>query len=87
MRTKKFLTLEVGRIHELSEFESFEYSGSALTGSKAILRLHLKNKTIVDLPASDDELRRLMFLLMEAFPKDAAKHVKERRRIEMLRST
>ena len=61
-----------------SDFEHFEYYGSALTGSKAILRLHLSNKTTIDLPSSDDELRHLLVLLCEAFPRAAADHVKSR---------
>jgi hypothetical protein len=61
-----------------ADFESFEYFGGALTGSKAILRLHLKNGTTIDLPASDDELRHLLVMLCEAFPQRAVEYVKGR---------
>ncbi len=50
-----------------SDFEGFEYVGAALTGSKAILRLHLSNNTTIDLPTSDDELRHLLVMLCDAF--------------------
>ena len=35
---KKLPPLEVGQAYEAADFESFEYSGAALTGSKAILQ-------------------------------------------------
>ena len=60
MRPKNLPPLEVGQAYRAQDFESFEYVGAALTGSKAILRLHLKNKTTIDLPTSDDQLLFLM---------------------------
>jgi hypothetical protein len=51
-----------------SDFETFEYFGGPLTGSTPILRLHLKNSTTIDLPSSDDELRRLRDVLNAAYP-------------------
>jgi len=59
-----------------ADFESFEYFGAALTGSKAILRLHLKNGTTIDLPASDDALKHLLVLLIGAFGPHAIEHLK-----------
>ncbi len=77
--TKRSLPpLEVGKAYEATDFARFEYFGAKLTGSEAILRLHLKNGTTIDLPTSDDELRRLMIVLCEAFPSAAAAHVKMR---------
>ncbi len=70
--------LEVGTAYTAADFESFEYSGSALTGSKAILRLHLKNATTIDLPSTDEELQRLLGLLVEAFPSRAIEILKIR---------
>ena len=70
--------LEVGQAYTATDFESFEYLGSALTGSKAILRLHLTNGTTIDLPTSDDELKRLLIFLCEAFGPDAIDHLKMR---------
>ncbi len=61
-----------------SDFERFEYIGSALTESKAILRLHLSNKTTIDLPTSDDELRHLLVVLCDAFGTAAIAHLKSR---------
>jgi hypothetical protein len=70
--------LEVGRAYIAADFESFEYAGSILTGPKAILRLHLKNGTTIDLPASDDELKHLLLMLCEAFGPTAVEHLKKR---------
>ena len=70
--------LEVGPPYLAADFERFEYVGSMLTGSKAILRLHLKNGTIIDLPASDDELKRLAVMLSEAFGPHVISHLKSR---------
>ena len=75
---KRLPPLEVEQAYEAADFESFEYSGSKLTGSKAILRLHLKNGTTIDLPATDDELRRLMYMLCDAFPPAAVELFRER---------
>ena len=58
MTAKNLPPLEVGTAYQAADFERFEYIGAALTGSKAIVRLHLKNATTIDLPTSDDELRR-----------------------------
>ncbi len=75
---RKLPPLEVGQAYEAADFESFEYSGAALTGSTAILRLHLTNGTTIDLPTSDDELRRLMYMLCDAFPPAAVDLFRER---------
>lgn len=69
--------LEVGTAYEAATFESFEYFGSKLTGSSAILRLHLTNATTIDLPASDDELRRLAVSLTAAFGLDVISFLRE----------
>jgi hypothetical protein len=70
--------LEVGTAYRATEFESFEYFGAKLTGSEAILRLHLNNATTIDLPTSDDELRRLLLILCDAFGPVAVEHFKSR---------
>ena len=67
--------LQVGKAYEATDFESFEYVLGALTGSKAILRLHLKNGTSIDLPATDDALRHLLVMLCDAFPPKALEFV------------
>ena len=78
MSAKNLPPLEVGQAYEATDFESFEYFGSKLTGSKAILRLHLSNGTTIDLPTTDDESRRLMYLLCDAFPPAAVELFRER---------
>lgn len=78
MKGKNLPPLEVGQAYRAKDFERFEYVGSALTGQTAILRLHLSNKTTIDLPASDDELRRLLFVLCDAFGSDAISHLRSR---------
>jgi hypothetical protein len=37
------------------------------------------NKTTIDLPTTDDELKRLMIVLIEAFGSDAISHLKSRK--------
>lgn len=79
-RPKKPLPpLSIGTNYEASDFERFEYFGAKLTGSTAILRLHLKNGTTIDLPSSDDQLKRLLVSLCDAFGPDAIAHLKERK--------
>ena len=75
---KKLPPLEVGTAYEAADFEEFEYCGAMLTGSKAILRLHLKNETTIDLSASDDQLKVLLVNLIEAFGPAAVAHLKMR---------
>ena len=57
MSQKNLPPLEVGEAYRAQDFESFEYAGSGLTGSKAILRLHLANKTTIDLPTTEVDPR------------------------------
>ena len=79
MTMKNLPPLEVGTAYRAVDFDRFDYHGAALTGSKAILRLHLKNETTIDLPTSDDELRRLLFVLCDAFGEAAIAHLKDRK--------
>ena len=67
MSRKNLPPLGVGTAYVAADFERFEYVGSKLTGSTAILRLHLKNGTTIDLPASDDALKTLLVNLCDAF--------------------
>lgn len=78
MSRRNLPPLEVGTAYLATDFERFEYCGSRLTGSKAILRLHLKNATTIDLPSSDEELTALLNMLCEAFPAVAARRLVER---------
>jgi hypothetical protein len=78
MRPRNLPPLEVGRAYVAADFQSFEYLSAKLTGSTAILRLHLKNGTTIDLPASDAELLRLMAMLCDAFPPGAVEIFRQR---------
>ena len=68
MSRRNLPPLEVGKAYVATDFESFEYWYGKLTGSKAILRLHLKNETTIDLPAKDENLKYLGATLAAAFP-------------------
>lgn len=64
-------------------FERLEFSTRKLYQDMkgedtAILRLHLSNATILEIPIADEDLRHHMRLLMEAFPNDALDHLVER---------
>ncbi len=58
--------LEVGAAYIADDFESFQYFTSPSAGSQAMLRLRLKHGTTIDLPASDEELTRLVRMLADA---------------------
>lgn len=64
--------LKVGGAYLATEFERFDYVGAKLMppGELALLRLHLKNGTTIDLPVRDEELLRLAHVLAEAFPQE-----------------
>jgi hypothetical protein len=78
MKVKNLPPLEVGQPYAAADFDHFEYFGATLTGQKAILRLHLKNGATIDIPATDDELRRLMHMLCDAFPPAAVELFRQR---------
>jgi hypothetical protein len=75
---KNLPPLGVGTAYVAADFETFEYFGVMLTGSKATLRLHLKNGTSIDLPCDDTELKRLTLVLCEAFGPVVIEHLKSR---------
>ena len=80
----KFLPpLEADMSYRVADFQSFEYGHRSLrlvaTGEDtSILHLHLKNRTTLDLPVSDEAMRHLLALLMEAYPAEAIVHLKRR---------
>ena len=76
---KDLPSLDTGTAYTATDFEAFEYSGAVLTGSNAILRLHLKNGTTIDLPASDEELQHLLMMLCDAFASKAIEFLKIRK--------
>jgi hypothetical protein len=71
--------LAIGTNYQATDFVSYEYFGAKLTGSKAILRLHLKNGSTIDLPSNDDQLKQLLVMLCDAFGPDAIAHLKSRK--------
>lgn len=72
------LLLEAGRAYSASDFETFEYSGERQSGREAKFRLHMKNGSIIDLPASDSTMRLLAIQLAEAFGPDVIAHLRMR---------
>ncbi len=68
MSRKTLPPLEVGALYRIPDFERFEFGRSVLTGEAPILRLHLTNGTILEIPASDTSLRVLRNVLMAAYP-------------------
>jgi len=62
-----------------ADFQGFEFARPVLLGgSEAILRVHLKNGTTLDLPATDAQLQQLLVILCEAYPQKAVEHVRTR---------
>ncbi|HXP74640.1 MAG TPA: hypothetical protein VN823_10890 [Stellaceae bacterium] len=76
--TKNLPPLQVGQAYEATDFERFDFVRYPQPGSKAILRLHLKNGTTVDLPTTDDELRRLALTLCAAFAEAVIADLRQR---------
>jgi hypothetical protein len=79
MTRKPLPLLAIGTAYEAADFERFEYSRVGKSDTEAILRLHLKNGTTIDLPTTHDELKHLLVILCESFPDVAVAHVKMRR--------
>ena len=73
--------LEVGRTYRASDFERIEYSSGFLGETRATFRLHLKNGTSIDLPATAEDARHLLVVLCEAFPESAIAQLKASGRI------
>jgi len=83
MTRKNLPPLEVDTTYRVREFANFEFSArvlqKAVTGEDtAILRLHLANATILEIPAKDEDLHYLLRVLMEAYPSVAKEHAKVR---------
>lgn len=80
--SQRFLPpLEADTSYRVADFEWFEYSGRSLMRPLAgedtnILRLHLKNRTTLDLPATDEALHHLLRNLIHAFPVVALDEIK-----------
>lgn len=79
MTHKNLPPLEVGATYRVADFAKFEWWSGRLTGeATATLRLHLKNGTILEIPATEEELQYLQHNLNEAFPKRAVEYAKTR---------
>lgn len=63
---KNLPPLEVGQAYRAQDFEYFEYDHLFQGAGKAILRLHLANKTTIDIPATDEQLKYLRNVLNAA---------------------
>lgn len=74
---KNLPPLEVGQAYRAQDFERFEYDHLFQGEQKAILRLHLKNATTIDIPTNDAELKRLMHVLISSFGEDAVAFLRE----------
>lgn len=73
--------LQADTSYRVADFQYFEYSHASirqpLTGEDtSILRLHLKNRTILDLSLSDEQLKHMQRTLIAAFPADALAYIK-----------
>ena len=78
MSLKPLPVLEVGQAYSAVDFDRFQYSSARGPEGSAALLLHLSNGTTIHLPASDQELARLMRVLVEAYPEAAIAHLKAR---------
>lgn len=81
MSDRNLPPLQADTSYRVADFQYFEYSHASirqpLTGEDtSILRLHLKNRTILDLPLSDEQLRHMQRTLIAAFPADALAYIK-----------
>jgi hypothetical protein len=83
MSPRNLPPLEVNTVYRAQDFQEFDFSARVLhqqvTGEDtAILRVHLANKTILEMPAKESDLHYLMRNLMEAYPSVAKEHAKAR---------
>jgi methyl coenzyme M reductase beta subunit len=83
MAKKTLPPLEVGTVYRVNDFEYFEFTAEtlqkAVTGEEtAILRIYLKNQTILEVPTSTEKLHFLLRNLMSAYPQVAIDFATER---------
>ena len=84
MTRKNLPPLEVGAIYRVPDFQSFEYMAQSLqkavTGEDtAILRVHLLNATILEIPIQTEDLHFLLRTLIDAYGETAIAHLKQRK--------
>jgi hypothetical protein len=80
MSPRNLPPLEVNTVYRAQDFQEFDFSARVLhqqvTGEDtAILRVHLANKTMLEIPAKEEDLHHLLRVLMEAYPSVAKQHV------------
>ncbi|TBH58578.1 hypothetical protein ELG65_09220 [Rhizobium leguminosarum] len=83
MARKTLPPLQVGTVYRVSDFEYFEFTAATLQKAvvgedTAILRIILKNQTVMEVPTSTEKLHFLLRNLMEAYPQIAIDHAIER---------
>ena len=83
MKRRTLPPLEVGAVYRVNDFDHFDYTAQTfhkeLTGEDiAILRLHLANQTILEIPTNDVALHFLLRNLIEAYGTVAIEHLKMR---------
>ena len=81
MTQRNLPPLEVGTAYRVPDFESFDYDHIFQGANKAILRIRLKNRTTLEIPATDDQLKILAAVLAEAFGPHVIAHLKANGRI------
>lgn len=82
MSLRNLPPLAAGTAYRVADFERFDLfppmAGTGPFSEAAILRLHLKNGTRLDVPASDTQLQQLAVLFAEAYGPTVIEHLKER---------
>lgn len=81
MKLRNLPPLQVETAYLATDFQRFEYehhSRNHAHAGKSILRVHLKNGTTLDLPATDEQLKDLATSLAEAFGPTVIEFLKAR---------
>ena len=68
MTARNLPPLEVATTYVAADFEQFDFLAAALSGRGPTLRVHLRNRTIIEIPATDEALRYLRNVLNAAYP-------------------
>ena len=68
--------IAAGQAYRLHEFEYFEYDHVFRNPQSAVLRLHMKNGATVEVPATDEQMKRLLFALMSGFRQEAIAYMR-----------
>lgn len=74
---KNQLSLAAGSAYRAQDFGYFEYDHVFQNPENVALRLHMKNMATLEIPASDEQLKRLMYALMSGFRPEAVAFLKK----------